>query len=208
MSVPDINNLTPQQALAYYANQLIIQYNGLPKASQHIQTLVNCAICDGFFFQLANCFNLSTAIGNQLTIIGLIVGVPRNIYGLNLTSTFFTFSNWNGQPASVGFNTWPTPVDPDYIDTWQTTAVYVPTDFEMRALIQLKIMYNNYLPSLGIIMPALYNLFSGSINVTDNFNTSITWNFKAPYHNVGSVCSFLGNIVPKPMGCGIIYNNI
>lgn len=203
-----MNPLTVQEALAYYAKQLIIQYNSLPKASQTIKCLANCAVCDGLVFQLQNAFTLSEAVGEQLTILGKIVGVPRQIVGLDLSDTFFTFSYWNGQPASVGFNSWTTPVDPDKIATWQSNVIYTPTEFEMRALIQLKIMANNYYPSLGVLIPALFSLFQGNIDLVDNFNTSITYNFKNPYHNVGSVAQFLKNIVPKPMGVAINYNNI
>ena len=200
--------ITAQQALDYYSKLLIIQYNSLPKATGTIQALTNCSVCDGFFFQLQNCFNLSTAVGQQLTIIGKIVGVPRQIYGLDLTDTFFTLSNWNGQPASVGFNSWTTPADTARLASWQTTDIYVPTDFEMRALIQLKIIRNTYYTSLGQIVPALYALFGNAISIVDNFNTSITWNFSSPYHNVGTVSAFLKNIVPKPMGIGITYANV
>lgn len=200
--------LTVQEALDYYADQLIIQYNSLPKASQTIQCLTNCAVCDGLIFQLQDAFTLSTAVGNQLTILGKIVGVPRHIVGLDLADTFFTFTNWNGEPASVGFNTWTTPNDQDKLASWQTTEIYTPTDFEMKVLIQLKIMANNYYPSLGVLIPALYELFQGAIDLVDNFNASITYNFKAPYHNVGTVAQFLGYIVPKPMGVAISYNNI
>lgn len=200
--------MTPQEALNYYASQLIIQYNSLPKATGTIKALTNCSVCDDFFFQLQNCFNLSTAVGDQLTIIGRIVGVPRHIYGLDLVDTFFTFTNWNGQPASVGFNSWATPADTDRIASWQSTDIYTPTDFEMLALIQLKIMKNTYYTSLGQIVPSLFSIFGNAISLVDNFDTSITWNFSAPYHNVGTVCQFLGNIVPKPMGVAISYQNI
>jgi hypothetical protein len=200
--------LTIQQVLSYYSNLLIIQYNSLPKATQTIQALVNCNLCDDFFLDLQNAFNISTATGQQLTIIGKIVGVPRNIYGLDLVDTFFTFSNWTGQPASVGFNTWTTPTDTDKIASWLSTTVYTPTDFEMLALIRLKIMRNNYYTSLGKIIPALWNIFGSGVALVDNLNTSITYNFQSPYHNVAAVASFLGNICPKPMGVAITINQI
>lgn len=204
-------SFNPAQAIAYYQNQLIIQYNGLPNASGTIAALVNCSICDNFYAQLQSCFNINAAlgtiaVGQQLTIIGKIIGVPRNVYGLDLVDTFFTLSNWTGRPASVGFNTWSnaTP-DSDKISSWLTTAVYTPTDFEMLALIQLKIIKNTFYTSLGQIDPILYEYFNGAITLTDNLNTSITWSFAQPYHNVGSICQFLGNIVPKPMGVAINY---
>ena len=200
--------MTTQQLLNYYHSQLIIQYNGLPNAQQTIDCLVNCAICDGLIIQLQTAYNLNIAVGNQLTTLGRIVGVPRLIYGLDLTDTFFNFSNWSGLPASVGFNTWPTPSDPNFFAQWQTTTTYTATDFEMLALIKLRIMYNNYYTSLGTIKNALYATFNGGIDVVDNFNTTIAYNFKNPYHNVAAICNFLGNIVPKPMGVGISINQI
>lgn len=206
--VPNQNTLTIQQALNYYSEELIIQYNSLPLANQTIEALVNCSVCDGLIFEMQNAFNLTTAVGNQLTIIGAIVGAPRNVYGINLTDTFFNFTRYTGVPASVGFNRYTTPVDPDFIARWESTATYTLTDNELRALIYLKIMYNNYYTSLGIIVPALFAIFNGLIDVTDNFNSSITWSFKSPYHNVGSVVAFLGNMVPKPMGISVTYQNI
>lgn len=203
-----MSTLTTAQALSYYAGQLILQYNGLPKASATIQNLANCSVCDGFFFQLQDAFDLDTAVGNQLTIIGKIVGVPRNIYGLDLVDTFMTFTNWTGRPASVGYNNWSSPSYVAKWASWLNTVIYSPTDFEMLALIKLKIMANNYYTSLGQIVPALYDVFGNSINLVDNFNSSITWNFSAPYHNVGSVAQFLNNIVPRPMGISITYNNV
>ena len=146
--------MTVNDALTYYSNQLIIQYNSLTKATLTIQCLANCAICDGLVFQLQNAFVLNTATGNQLTILGKIVGVPRNIYGLDLTHSFFNFTNYSGVPASNGFNSWLTVTDTYLLASWTTTATYVTTDFELLALIQLRIAYNNTLslcPKLKII---------------------------------------------------------
>ena len=196
------------EAINYYSDLLIIQYNGLPKAEATIKALTNCSVCDQFFFQLQNAFNLATASGDQLTIIGKIVGVPRQIYGLDLVDTFMTFTSWVGDPASVGYNDWNNQIAGDKWASWLSTAVYTPTDFEMLALIQLKIMANTYFTSLGQIVPPLFNIFGNAITLIDNFNTSITWQFQQPYHNVGSVAAFLGNIVPKPMGVAITYQNI
>ena len=198
--------LTQQELLKYYSDRLIIQYSGLPKATATIQALANCSVCDNFFITLQTCFNLETATGEQLTILGKIVGVPRTVYGLDLVDTFFNYSSWVGLPASVGFNSWATPADTDKWDSWLSTEIYSPTDFEMLALIKLKIMRNNYFPSLGQIVPALWNVFGTAIQLTDGFNKTISYAFQSPYHNVGSVAQFLGNICPKPMGVSCSYN--
>lgn len=65
----------------YYKNLLIIQYNGLPKASQTIEVLTNAASGDELMLQLQEAFNVDTAIGAQLDLIGQLVGASR--YGLS-----------------------------------------------------------------------------------------------------------------------------
>ncbi len=195
--------MTLDEALTYYANQLIIQYNSLPKASQTIECLVNNAVCDGLIFQLEDAFNLDTAAGQQLTILGKIVDVPRLIFGLDLGHEFFNFTRYAGIPASNGFNRWTTPNDTMLLSRWRTDTSYTATDFELLALIKLKIMYNNYYTSLGTIKAALYDVFAGDIDIVDNLDFTITYNFKQPYYNVATICTFLGNILPKPMGVGI-----
>lgn len=195
--------MTLNDALTYYSEQLIIQYRTLSKATQTIKCLTNSAVCDGLIFSLQNTFDLETASGQQLTILGRIVNVPRLIYGLDLTHEFFNFTRYSGTPTSNGFNRWTTPTDTYLLSRWTTTTSYTATDFEMLALIKLKIMYNNYYTSMGTIKPALYDVFAGAIDIEDNLDSTITYNFEQPYHNVASVCDFLGNILPKPMGVGI-----
>lgn len=192
--------MTLQDAITYYQNTLIAQYRTQTKALQTIQNLVNCAYSDGLPFQFSGAFNLATATGAQLTIIGKIVGVPRNIFGLDLTHQFFNYSRWAGLPASNGFNRWGAANNTFLFARWQTTATYTVTDFEMAALIKLKIIYNNNFESLSSVKQALYTIFAGGIDIVDNKDYSITYNVKAPYYNVGTVCSFVGNILPKPMG--------
>lgn len=210
-TIPPVNStqtLTQHNLLNYYANLLIIQYNSLPKATQTIKCLTNVAVCDQFLIQLQTCFNLNIAVGNQLTILGKIVGAPRYIYGLDLSHSFFNFTRYSGVPTSNGFNRYTTPTDSQLISRWATTTTYTSTDPELLALIKLRIIYNNYYESLGTIKTALWNQFKGAIDVVDNFNSTITYNFSNPYHNVASICSYLGNIVPKPMGIGITYTQV
>lgn len=190
----------------YYVERLIVQYITKPKAIGTISCLVNRALCDGLPQQLQTAFNLDTAVGNQLDIIGRIVGVPRNIYGLDLAHEFYDYSDWAGQPPSNGFNTWPTPNDAMLFASWQSNATYRMTDFEFRALIRLRIIYNNAYESLEFIKDDLYAIFTGAIDIVDNApsgNYSVTYIFKQPYYNVGIVADFIDNMLPKPAGVGI-----
>lgn len=172
--------MTPEQLLLiqnYYANLLIYQYRGLPKAFQTIQMVVNQALCDGLFFLFPAAFNLNTAVGAQLTIIGKILGVPRSIFGINPYAVYFNFTRSQGMPASVGFNRATTPVDPDFILRAQVQNTYTLNDFEMLNLIRLKIIYNNTFSSFSQLKIALYNTFAGAIDISSPDSGMTYFNF-------------------------------
>lgn len=161
----------------YYANLLIYQYRGQPKAYQTIEMVVNQSLCDGLFFILSSAFNLDTAVGAQLTIIGKIVGVPRNVFGINPYATYFSFTRSQGVPASIGFNRASTPVDPDNILRAQVQSTYTLTDFEMLNLIKLKIIYNNVFSSFSQLKNALYATFNGAIDIVSPDTGKTYFNF-------------------------------
>ena len=192
----------------YYNDQLIIQYQDKPKARQTIQCLVNRALCDGLGLQIFPSFNLNTASGAQLTTLGELIGVPRNIYGLDLQHTFFNWTRYSGSLTSIGYGRYANQPDPDLWTRYITNAIYVATDFELLSLIKLRIIYNNFYESLGIIYPQLYGYFKTSIQLVDNKDFTITYNVQNPYHTVATIASFLGNIFPKPAGVGITVNLI
>lgn len=192
----------------YYTDQLIVQYQDKPKARATIQCLINNSLVDGLIFQLQDCYDLDTAVGEQLTIIGEIVGVPRNIYGLDLVHTFWNYTRFTGSLTSVGWGRYLSQPDPDLWTRYLTNATYVTTDFELRSLIALRIIYNNAYESLYYVKNQLYAQFKGSIDIVDNKNSTITYNVKQPYYTVATIGSFLGNIFPKPAGIGITVNQI
>lgn len=160
----------------YYANLLITQYRNKSKAVATVKCLVNQATCEGLALQLSTAFSLETAIGEQLTILGKIVGVPRNIYGLDLTHTFFSLTSYYGTPPSVGFGRYTdSPYSSDIFLRYKNFGIYTLTDFEMRALIKLKIIFNNTYSSFKNIKDALYLYFAGAIDIGNpeiNFDTT------------------------------------
>ncbi len=74
----------------YYAGLLAYEYRGLPNADRQMQLYVKQFIADAFAQQVNAAFNLDTAVGAQLDIIGKWVGVPRNI-GSPLAQGYFGF---------------------------------------------------------------------------------------------------------------------
>ena len=71
MSQSDIEN--------YYANLLILQYRTLDKARAHIKALVRNAFANGLLKKVIDGFNIDTAVGKQLDILGKYIGLSRNV---------------------------------------------------------------------------------------------------------------------------------
>jgi hypothetical protein len=61
----------------YYANLLIIQYAGKPKAYATMQGIVDMMNADQIWTSIQNAFNLADAVGVQLDIVGKYAGVTR-----------------------------------------------------------------------------------------------------------------------------------
>lgn len=78
--------MTTQDLIAYYANLLIMQYLGKPKAYATIQTLVTPVIMDQLPAAVMNAYNLfgaNTAVGVQLDVLGKYAGVKRSGFGFS-----------------------------------------------------------------------------------------------------------------------------
>jgi hypothetical protein len=74
------------ELIEYYANLLILQYIGKPKAYQTIETLVTGVVMDQLPVQVENGFQIggsNSAVGVQLDVLGKYVGVTRSGYGPN-----------------------------------------------------------------------------------------------------------------------------
>lgn len=192
--------------LNYYSNLLIAQYRTKPNMIATTQLLASLPLCDGLPQQLQTCFNLDTAVGAQLNILGAIVGVPRNIYGLDLTHTFFSYTNYIGSPDAIGFGSYTdSPYSSSLFRSYYDSATYTLTDFEMRILIKIKILFNNIFSSTKNIIDGLWTLFGNDVSFIDNKNMTVTYNVVNPYQNVFIAAQYL-NILPRPMGVGLTLN--
>lgn len=167
--------MTFAQLQQYYVGLLILQYAGLPKFTQFIQLICNSALIDGLLLEFPAAFNLQTAVGAQLTLLGQMVGAPRNVFGIAPFATYFNFTIYAGSPTSIGFNRYSTQVDADNIDRWQVDATYTLTDFELLNLIYLKIIFNNLSNSFSQLKNALYDYFDGAIDIVSPDGGSATY---------------------------------
>lgn len=72
--------MTDDELKTYYANLLIIQYIGKSKARDTIKAQVEPIIMNQLPVTVQNSFNLETAAGVQLDVLGKYAGVSRNGY--------------------------------------------------------------------------------------------------------------------------------
>ncbi|RTL04646.1 DUF2612 domain-containing protein [Candidatus Dependentiae bacterium] len=190
----------------YYADTLIIQYRDKDNARNTIKMIANLSLCDGLMLTEPTCFDLDTAIGAQLTILGKIVGVPRNVLGLDLSHTFWAFRRYADVSGGVDFLRYTETPDPLYLfSRYQTEAFYTLSDFELRTLIKIKIISNNTYESYKDVLEALWNIFGANIQLVDNKDMTITYNAVSAYSVVMTVAEYL-DILPRPMGVGVNVN--
>ena len=193
--------------LSDYAKLLIVQYRNQLKAQATVKLFTNSSVCDGLPLQLQTCFNLDTAFGNQLTIIGKIVGVPRNVIGLNLNYNYFNFTDYSGQPASNGFTDYASQPDTSgiFLLDYNDSFVYTMTDTDMRVVIKLAILQNSKALTFKNIKEGLWEYFKGDINVTTS-SMALAYTAKTSYTIAMTVAQFL-NLLPHPMciSVGVSY---
>jgi len=200
--------LTLDQLKAYYQSVLIMQYRNKTKAKATIAAVTAETWLDGLILTEAGCFDLETANGAQLDILGRIVGVRRQVPGLDLTHLFFEFTSHSGSPTGNGFNLYSTsPIPADLFDRYYLDSILTMTDDQMRTVIKLKIIFNTAARTAKAITEALFSVFGTAIAITDNLNTSVTFNISNPYHSAVAIADFLG-VLPKGMGNSYTVNYI
>lgn len=81
-----------QTTKEYYVDLLLYQYNNLPKAKKTIELLVDAVLVDLLPKDIEAAFDLETAIGAQLDIIGEYIGLNR-VINTTITRDYFTFED-------------------------------------------------------------------------------------------------------------------
>lgn len=74
--------MTTEEIAKYYANLLILQYIGKVKAYAMVKAFVTPAIMDQMPVAVQNAYEIGTAVGIQLDVLGKYAGVSRSGYGL------------------------------------------------------------------------------------------------------------------------------
>ncbi len=194
--------------IQYYVNLLIIQYSGLPKATATINLFATTMLASGIALDVQGAYNVNTAVGVQLDVIGKYVGVDRHYSQLALINYFslITYSEVAAPPSSPprwGFETYATFGENNLNGTLTYGGIIDSTnalsDDDFRILIKFMIAVNTSNFSRSDIDNEVFNAFGSAVRAEGNGNMGIVYFFQAPISALLFAVIFK-KLLPKPMG--------
>lgn len=204
--------MTADQLVAYYKNLLIIQYKNKPKAAATVGLLSTQVIADLIYSQVQDGFDLSTATGEQLEILGSYVGVYRTIAGFSPSGVaFFQLPDYSDGLGFGGFADYSDVADP--INFWKLYTMiptaYVMSDGQMSQLIAYVIavhISDHSNASIDLILQQFFGIYA---TLTDNEDMTMTYTHDATNdpNLLFAIVNFLG-LLPQPAGVAVSVVNI
>lgn len=202
---------TINEIVDYYSNLLIIQYHDKPKAVAHIQLLIQVLFASGVMLDVLNGYDIDTAVGHQLDIIGKYVGIDRFFSEEDLTDyfafTYYADVNPDTQPK-FGFSTYATFGDYQfngtltYDDIVETQNALSDADF--RILLKLAILRNTCNMSNGAIDEGVFNIFGTTIRSESPGNMRMAYFFTTAISSLIQAM-IIKKVLPKPMAVLLTY---
>lgn len=204
--------MTNEELITYYVDLLIRQFHTMPKARATVDAFVAEVVADQIVRQVVNAFDVDTAVGAQLDIIGKYVGVNRRVNGLDITREYFAMPGYEDASPDTykGFADYDDSPSPDwffrvYADE---NSAYAMTDDEMRSLIKMKIRQNNSNHSLADIDDIIDEFFGADCLVTDGGDMTLTYAFTPGLtYNLPAIAAFT-KVLPHPAGVEIIITGL
>jgi Protein of unknown function (DUF2612) len=196
--------------IAYYANLLIIQYHDQPKAQAEIQLLAKTMLASGIFSDIQAAYDIDTAVGVQLDVIGKYVGVDRFYSELVLQNyfSFIAYSEVVAPPASpprFGYSTYANFTAYSYNGTLTYSGLIATgnqlTDDAYRTLIKLKIIINSSNFSHEQIDDDLFEFFGTQIRAESIGNMEMVFFISGSLSSLIQAIIFK-KLLPRPMGVG------
>ncbi|MBH3360771.1 DUF2612 domain-containing protein [Pseudomonas guariconensis] len=181
-----------------YTGKITSEHSDKPKYMAMVQAVAACLLGAGdVSASLPEAFDLDSAIGAQLDVIGVWVGVTRNI-PTPLTGVYFALDT-----AGLGFDegAWQGPFDPD-------SGITVLDDETYRILIRARIGANRWDGTLEQSKGILDQVFSGEtyVFIEDNQDMTITVGVAGKKPTALQLALLTGGYIPiKPQSVGVDY---
>lgn len=202
------------EVIQAYTNLLEIQYNGLPKAVETVKLHCQTLLANMLLWQIRDAFDIETAFGYQLDIIGMWEGIDRYFKGGSYENQLWlAYFDWNdnNQPNNLQgcYKDWNNETAEDgaylnYNDIISTTNRL--DDETFRTLLKLKIAKNTLVNTNKNIDDAINNIF-GSLVYTTWGVQEITYNYNNSVYNIIKLAQ-VKNCLLAPTGCNVILNEV
>lgn len=197
------------QIVAYYTNLLIIQYHNQPKAQATIAALIRELTSSAVMLDVRDGYDLETAVGHQLDILGKYIGIDR-FYEGQILDGYFAFTNYNEvviPDTKRGFD--------DYTDFPSNNGRFLTYhdvlgvglrlgDDDYRFILKLKILQNNIDHSHKSIDDGIYLFFGDSIRA-DSPGNMVMYYFVPVAETEIIKVAIQKKVLPRPMGVRLNY---
>jgi hypothetical protein len=195
-----------QELVQYYINLLIIQYQNQPKARATIEAVISTLMLYDMMISVRDGYDLNTAVGRQLDIIGKYLGEDRTITGTTFTREYFGFRKY-GDVSPYNFKTFRRygiePVDVKWFSYKEANrSLYDLSDNEYRQILKFKLVQNYSDASNQDIDDFLDAYFGSSVIFTDRENMTISYIFQNTVERLVTIAQSEG-LLPRPAGVGL-----
>lgn len=191
-------------AIEYYKELLLYQYINQYKARETIGLLVSQALVDLLPVEISKAFDLETATGPQLDIIGEYIGLDRVVEAI-IVRDYFTLDDYLSPLTSgaFGFTDYTVPTQNATASMYLYIFFDTPTnsleDNEYRLLLKLKSYLNSSLLSIYEINTALTELFGTGVFCADQTDMSLSYFVSSELSRIMQI-AYNESLLPKPMG--------
>lgn len=192
-----------ETTIQYYKDLILYQYINAPKALATIDLLINQAVVDLLPIAVRDAFDLNTAVGDQLDVLGEYIGLSR-VVPFQIERDYFSLDDYN-TPLSdpTGFTSYLN----DTLNRQGSTYLYVFAqnswstleDSEYRLLLKLKVVLNTSQATFYEIATILNDFFGSDIVFCDQQDMSISYFVVQSIERIISIAYDAG-LLPKPMG--------
>lgn len=191
--------MTDAELVQYYVDLLIIQYKTLPKASATVQAYMEALIIFELIDDVNNGYDLDTAIGAQLDVLGKYIGVERTVTSFPFDRDYFGYLRY-GETSGLflGYSTYGNVPDVQMF-TYNSGGAFDLTDSEYRLFLQLKAKQNIAFFSLGTIDQIIFDIFGTDVSVEDLKDMKLTYTFLFADKRIGTIL-FTEDLLPRTAG--------
>lgn len=200
------------EVIQAYTNLLEIQYNGLPKAVETVKLHCKTLLANMLLWQIRNGFDIETAVGYQLDIIGMWEGIDRYFAGASYEDKLWlAYYHWDEAPNNLQgcYKDWNNETAEDgaylnYNDIISATNRLSDNDF--RTLLKLKIAKNTLINTNKNIDDTIHNIFGNLVYTTWGVQ-QVTYHYNNSLYSIIRLAQ-LKNCLLAPTGCQIILDRI